>query len=104
MWLSKSSTFSLQKLNFQEVKVELLERKSSTFGKRKFNRIFIRPFPYVYTGVFWWSVSPNSRFPLPEFFRENSADCFVFPQIFLKFAEIKNIRYADNMSSFRSCS
>ena len=35
------------------MKVELLERKSSTFGKRKFNRIFIRPFPYVYAMVIW---------------------------------------------------
>ena len=34
------------------MKVELLGRKSSTFGKRKFNRIFIRPFPYVYAKGF----------------------------------------------------
>ena len=40
--LFKSSTFSLQKLNFQSVKVELLERKSSTFGKRKFYCMFMR--------------------------------------------------------------
>ena len=42
---------AFQKFNFRVLKVQLLQAKSSTFGKRKFNGIFIRPFLYVYTRV-----------------------------------------------------
>ena len=58
----------MQKFNFQAVKVQLLERKTSTFGKRKFNRIFIRPFLHVYAKVV--TESKNTyfhRFPFREF-------------------------------------
>ena len=41
-----------QKFNFQRAKVQLLGAKSSTFGKRKFNRYIYTAFLYVYASAF----------------------------------------------------